>query len=401
MKTTVVIAVSSGIAAYKIKNLVKRLREQDLDVEIIMTEHATRMVPPSEFEEVSGKPVHTQLFPGDFHYQDILKNRLVDHIALADKASVFVVAPATANTIAKLAHGLADNFLTTTALAVTAPIIICPSMNVHMWHNPATQANLAILKQRGSIIIEPEAGPLACGYEGKGRLANTNTIQKEIVKQLKNSSLLQGKHVLVTTGGTVEPIDDVRTLTNKSTGKMGVAIAEAAFLHGANVTLLRAEHSVEPRYLMHTETFTTAETLLKKLKRHIKNTDIFFHVAAVSDFSIEKNTGKLSSSKTHSLHLQPQIKILDQIKKMNPHIFLVAFKAEHRLSDKELIQKAENRLKESHADVVVANDVSLPDRGFAADTNEVWVITKKKPPHKIQLASKNEIAAQLFDYLFS
>ena len=399
MKKTVVIGVTSGIAAYKILELIRMLRKDGHEVFVIMTAHATQMVSPAEFEKASGHNVFSQLFEKDFDYKKILNQRSVDHIDLADKADLFVIAPATANTIAKLASGIADDFLTTTALAVTAPIIICPSMNVNMWNNPVTQENSGKLRKRGYLIVEPETGMLACGYIGAGRLASIPTIKKEIDRQLSYHTSLVGKTVLVTAGGTMEKIDAVRFITNRSSGKMGVAIAEECYRRGAKVLLLRAKNAVTSRYPIDEEVFTTADDLSSLIKKHIKKYQWCYHAAAVSDFSVKNSsTEKLSSEQATTIHLQPRTKILDSIKQWNKAVYLVAFKAE-ALSQKGLIQAAQKRLEESHADVIVANDISKADRGFEVDTNAVSLIFADGTIKHLPLNTKHEIAKQIVDAL--
>lgn len=398
MKNTVVLGVTSGIAAYKSLELIKLLRKEGVEVFVIMTESATKMVPVREFEKASGNKVYTDLFKKGFDYKNILQTRRVDHIDLADKADVFVIAPATANVLAKIAYGLADDFLTTTVLAAQAPVIICASMNVHMWENPITQANVSKLKTIGYQVIEPEEGALACGYEGKGRLANVESIRDEIMKVLKRSSTFSGQRVLVTAGGTIEPIDDVRFIANKSSGKMGIALAEECYLRGANVLLLRANNSVRSRYPIEEATFDTAEELLTLIKKHVPNYGICYHTAAVSDFSVKKAfKGKISSKKGHTLMLEPSKKIYDEIKKLNPKIKLIAFKAEVGKSDSELIKIAKEKLKECRADAVVANEVGKPDRGFQVDTNEVIILLRNGQYKKVPLALKREIAKEIVD----
>lgn len=400
MKKTVVLGVTSGIAAFRSVELVKLLRRDGLEVFVVMTPHATRMVEPLAFEKASEHKVYSELFEEGFDSKKVLSTRKVDHIELADKADVLVIAPATANIIAKLAHGLADDFLTTAVLATTAPIILCPSMNVHMWNNPIVGENIGVLRKRGYSIVEPESGMLACGYQGKGRLAHIETIKEEVMRWITYRSFFKGTNVLVTAGGTIEPIDDVRSITNRSSGKMGVAIAEECFVQGANVLLLRAMSSVQPRYVITERTFHTAQDLLTLLKTYIHRYDILYHTAAVSDFTpAKKIKGKVSSKEGFALLLKPQIKIIDEIKTLNPKIKLIAFKAEWGLSEDALVRRAFQKLKESRADIIVANDISKNDRGFEADTNEVFVVSLDGSRKKISLRSKREVAKELIDYL--
>jgi phosphopantothenoylcysteine decarboxylase / phosphopantothenate---cysteine ligase len=400
MKKRVLLSVTSGIAAYKSLDLIKLLQKEGIEVSVILTKHASQMVPLEEFEKVSEGKVYTDLFEKGFDYKDVLKNRSVDHINLANSADLMAIVPATANIIAKIAHGIAEDFLTTTTLAVTAPILLAPSMNVNMWQNPLVQENVSKLKSLGYQIIEPTEGMLACGYTGKGRLEEVHVIKQAIIDQLNKTTTLTGKKVIVTAGGTSEKIDDVRYITNKSSGKMGIAIAEECYLRGAEVILLRANSSVTPRQLMTQQTFDTADKLYELIQNQLPDADMIFHTAAVSDFQLaERVDGKISSDSSVNLHLTPRIKISDQIKKLNPKIKLIVFKAEYGLAEKDLIHEAQMKLKQANADAVVANDISRPDRGFQADTNEVIIVRKNGDHKKFPLASKKEIAKNIVDYV--
>lgn len=399
---TVVLGVTSGIAAYKALDLIKELRQEGVDVFVIMTVKAAKMISPAAFKEASGHEVSLELFEKGFDYKRVLRVRKVDHIRLADKANVMVIAPATANIIAKLAYGFADDFLTTTVLATSAPIILCPSMNVKMWNNPIVQENITKLRKRKFHIVEPDSGMLACGYTGVGRLANIKTIKSEILAQLNYTNSLKGKKIIVTAGGTREKIDDVRYITNRSSGKMGIAIAEVCYLRGASVLLFRAKNSVKPHYPMKEKQFVTSEELFSLVKKHAKDYQYFYHTAAVSDFAVEnKYQGKLSSQQALTITFKPQIKILEQIKKLNPKIKLIAFKAEYIANEKRLIQAALKKLKESNSDVIIANDVSQKDRGFEVDQNEVYIILPDGSTKHLALASKKEIAKNIVDYISS
>ncbi len=403
MNKTVVIGVTGSIAAFKVLELVKVLKQEGFDVIVIQTKSAAKIVDPAEFEKISGNKVRLELFEKGFDYKNILKNRKVDHIEIAKKADVFVVAPATANIIAKIAHGIADDFLTTTLLATKTPVIICPAMNVNIWNNPIVEENLTKLRSIGYEIVEPKEGMLACGIEGKGRLADIEVIKKEINSAFKRTNSLRGKRIIITSGGTCEKIDEVRYITNRSSGKMGSAIAEECYTRGAEVLILRAKNSIKPRFLIQEELFVTTEDLYELVKKNIANFDVIFHVAAVSDFKAEKpSAGKISSDKSVKLNLVPQIKISDQVKKLNPNIKLIIFKAEYGLTEKELIKAAENKLKESQADAIVANDVSRKDSGFEADNNEVIVVHKVDKVckvYKVSFTSKREVAKKVVKYL--
>ncbi len=400
MKKNILIGVTSGIAAYKVLDLIKSLKNEGHEVFVIMTKGATEMFSKQDFEKASGNKVYVNLFEKNFDYRKALDKRKVEHIELADKCDVMVIAPATANLIGKLSSGIADDFLTTTTLAVTAPIIICPSMNVNMWNNPIVRENLNKLKSIGYQIIEPTSGMLACGYEGVGRLEDIKIIKNEVLKQINRTDSLRGKKIIVTAGGTIEKIDEVRFIDNRSSGKMGAAIAEECYLRGADVLLLRAKTSVRPRYLIKEKLFKTAEDLFYLIKKNIKDTDIFFQIAAISDYKVDKPfKGKLSSKKSLELKLVPQIKIVDQIKKLSPKTTLIAFKAEYGLEEKELIKEGQKKLKESKADFVIANDIGQPDHGFESDNNEVYIISKNGTVKKIPLTSKKEVAKKIIDFL--
>ena len=396
MKKHVALGVTSGIAAYKSLDLIKLLQNEGVNVSVILTKHATQMVSKEEFEKVTKHTVYTELFEKGFDYKDVLKNRSVDHIDLADSVDVLAIVPATASIIAKIAYGIAEDFLTTTTLAVRAPILLAPSMNVNMWQNPLVQENVAKLKKLGYQIIEPAEGMLACGYTGKGRLEDVVVIKDAIMSELQKSDRLKGKKIMITSGGTTEKIDDVRSITNKSSGKMGAALANACYLQGAEVIFLRAKTSARSRFGIAEKTFETADELFSLIKQELNDADVIFHTAAVSDFQLaEKVTGKIASDQSVNLQLTPRVKISDEIKKINPHVKLIIFKAEHGLTNSELLKEAEKKMRQSQADAVVANDISKHDRGFQADTNEVLVVTKNGTSHYFPLDSKTNIATAL------
>ncbi len=398
---TVVIGICGGIAAFKIKELITAFKKLGIKVFVIMTDNATKMISPDEFENLTGNKVYRYLFSKDFDYKEILEKREVDHIQLADKADLFLVAPATANIIAKMAHGIADDFLATTLLATKAPILIFPSMNVNMWHNPTTQENVHKLKGRGYQIINPDSGLLACGYEGAGRLTDITKIFDESLRLLKRNELLKGERILVTAGGTMEKIDDVRFILNKSSGKMGVAIAESCYLRGAKVILLRSKTSVIPRFQIEQHEFETADELAELVKKYSPDSDICFHAAAVSDFKPTAWDGKIPSEKAVTIRLKKRDKIYTYIKKANPKINLIAFKAEWQKTDKELVIEAREKLKKTPIDILVINDVGKPNQGINEDTNEVIVVSKNGKSKKFSHKSKREIADEVVDYILT
>ncbi len=396
---TVVIGITGGIAAFKIKELIISLRKLGITVFVIMTENAARMISPQEFEEASGHKVYIDLFPKDFDFKKVLNKRKVDHIQLADKADLFLVAPATANIIAKMAHGIANDFLTTTFLATKAPTLIFPSMNVNMWHNSITQNNVHKLRLQGCQVINPDSGALACGYKGEGRLGSLVKIQEELLQILKRNESLKGKTVLVTVGGTREKIDDVRFITNKSSGKMGVAIAENCYLRDGKVILLSSKTSVMPVLPIEQHLFETADELAELVKKYSPDSDICFHVAAVADFIPIAKQGKIPSEKSATIELKKREKIYEVIKKANPKIKLIAFKAEWQKTDKELLLVAKEKLKNSPIDILIVNDIGKPNQGFNVDMNEAIVVLNNARYRKFPLKSKREIANEIVEYI--
>ncbi len=397
----IVIGVTGGIACYKVLDLIKELKKQGAGVHVIMTEHATKLVNPKDIEDASGNEVQTTLFHPEVDYIEYIKrNKEIKHISLADIADLFLICPATANIIGKIANGIADDLLSTSITATIAPVLICPAMNVKMWKNPIVQENVKKLRKFNYHFVEPEYGELACGYKGVGRLANLNKILDRIGLLLKGRDDLKNKNILITAGATIEQIDPVRIITNKSSGKMGTNIAEQAFLRGADVIFLRGHNSVEPSYNINEEKFTTVNDLYNKIKNHIKNTDIVVHSAAVSDFSVNnKNSSKIKSDKELHLELTPTTKIFERLKKLNKRAFLVGFKAEHNVTEKVLVGRAFDILKKADADLVVANDVGKKDRGFDFDTNEVFIVDKRKRVIRIGLSGKRKVAEGLLNVI--
>ncbi|MBI2028144.1 MAG: bifunctional phosphopantothenoylcysteine decarboxylase/phosphopantothenate--cysteine ligase CoaBC [Candidatus Levybacteria bacterium] len=396
---TVVIGISGGIAAFKVIELIKGLKKENIDVFVIMTKSAEAFVNPEEFHKISGHKVFRTLFEENFNYKTILKNRKVDHIELADKADLFIIIPATANIIGKIAHGIADDFLTTTLLATQAPVMICPSMNVNMWANSVVQENVKKLQSLSYQFLGPDSGMLACGYEGKGRLTNVSKIKKEILTALYKQEQLKGKRIIVTAGGTREPIDNIRFITNRSSGKMGISIAEVCFLQGADVLLLRSRNAIKPRYPIQEATFETADELTSLVKRHASIYNICFHTAAVSDFKVAAQEGKIPSEQALTLRLMPRQKIYTQVKASNPKIKLIAFKAEWKKSGKELLEEARRKLHNSNIDFLVVNDVGKLKQGFDVDTNAAVVVAKNGTYKKFPLQSKRQLANALVEYI--
>ena len=393
---TIVIGITSSISCYKILDLIRKLKGK-FNIEVILSKHTKKLIDKKEFEYVLKKKVHTKLFYKDWNYQDYLKEEQMEHISLADKADLFLIAPATANIIGKIANGIADDLLSTSVMATHAPVIICPAMNCKMLDNPIVRQNIQKLKQLGYQFIDAEQGMLACGYKGKGRLANINKIAKESIELIKTKDKLKGKKIIVTAGPTQEPIDPVRVITNKSSGKMGIYIAEEAAKLGADVTLIRGKTDIEPNQNIKDIKIGSVNELFNKIKKEIKNNNIIIHAAAVSDFSLkEKIDKKIKSGKELHLELTPTTKIFEKIKKIKKDITLVGFKAEYKVSEKELVKRAYGLLKKAKADFIVANDVG--NDVFGSETNNVRVINRSGKIKKFK-GTKREIAKNILDII--
>ncbi len=395
MKIT--IGISSGIAAFKMLELIPLLQKNGHEVQVILTHSAKEMISVKEVEKLTGKKVFTTLFEKDFDYKEVLKERKVEHIDVATDSDLFIIAPATANIIAKLANGIADDFLTTTILATVKPVLVVPSMNTNMWNHLATQKNLKILQQFGYSVMSPNSGWLACGVQGVGRLPEVTDIASEIELMTTFASRFKGKKILVTAGGTSEPIDSARVLTNKSTGKMGVALAEAYYKQGADVLLVRAENSIQTMLPIEQVTFDTAQKLLNILERRSPEFDILIHAAAVSDYTVEQHAGKIDSSENVSLELHTAPKIINEIKKWNPHIQLIGFKAVHGVNEENIYELVQQKFEDSEADFIIVNDISRKDIGFSSEDNEVYVVSKNKKITKIDKNTKKNIALEIIN----
>ncbi|OGK21272.1 hypothetical protein A3C23_02050 [Candidatus Roizmanbacteria bacterium RIFCSPHIGHO2_02_FULL_37_13b] len=395
MKKNICLGITGGIAAYKILDLIKLLKKDKFNVKVIMTYSAQKIIPSSSFKKL-GIEVYSEMFVSGFDYRQILKNQKIDHIEISRWADIIIIAPATANFLAKIANGLADDLLSTTLLATNAPIVIFPSMNSNMWHHPLVQKNLQKLIDIGYHVIDPDSGQLACNAVGMGRLPNIKKIKSEIEIFLQKKSSLEKKRIIVTAGATEEKIDPVRIITNKSSGKMGLALAEICYLKGYKVLLLRASSAVKSRHPIPEVIFENSMQLSKLIKESVQNYDIIFHTAAVSDFAPKKiYLQKMDSSKNYVLNLIPQNKIIRQIKKFNPNIYLVAFKATYKSSKDEMINKANQLLADTQADAILVNDLAKSGVGFRIDTNEVYLVRKNKPVKKISLDSKLNIARKI------
>ncbi|OUM96439.1 MAG: phosphopantothenoylcysteine decarboxylase [Thermobacillus sp. ZCTH02-B1] len=389
---TIVVGVTGGIAAYKAAALVSRLTQRGADVRVIMTESATRFVAPLTFQALSRNPVHTDIF-------DERDPAVISHIDLADRADLFIVAPATANIIAKMAHGLADDMLSTTLLATTAPILVAPAMNVHMYAHPAVQANLRLLAERGVRFAEPGTGPLACGYVGKGRMAEPEEILAAAEALLAEKGAggakgpLAGRRVVVTAGGTIERIDPVRYITNDSSGKMGIAIAEASRDLGAEVTLVAARVSVPLPGGVEIVRVESAEEMLHAVMERFEGADIVVKAAAVADYRpAVRHAAKVKKKEDRlTIELERTPDILAEAGRRKTRQFLIGFAAE----TEDLEANAMDKLRRKNCDLVVANDVTEPGAGFNTDTNSVIVFDAGGRAAEWTLLTKREIGLRL------
>lgn len=368
---TIVFGVTGGIAAYKSCEAVSRLKKLGATVCVIMTKNATEFVAPLTFETLSNQPCVTDTFARPERWE-------VKHVSLAKRADLFIIAPATANIMAKLAHGIADDMLSTTCLATRAPILIAPAMNTGMWQNPATQENAKILQARGMQFIGPEGGYLACGDVGAGRMSEPEQIVERCVELLTRDKDLQGMRVLVTAGPTCENIDPVRFITNRSSGKMGYALAEAACRRGAEVTLVTGPVSLTPPADVKTVSVRTTEDLLEQMIALAPLQDVIIQAAAPADYrpqevAPQKLKKQGDGTLTISLVSTPDVaKRVGEIKKEGQ--ILVGFAAE----TEDAIENARKKLDSKHLDMIVANDVTLPGAGFDVDTNIASIITRDK-----------------------
>jgi phosphopantothenoylcysteine decarboxylase / phosphopantothenate---cysteine ligase len=385
---TIVLGVCGGIAAYKAVEVVSRLIKAGAKVHVIMTGSATRFVTPLTFREISGQPVYTTMWE-----EPKLWN--VEHIALAQRADLFVVAPATANMIGKLAHGIADDFLSTTVMATKAPVLLAPAMNTNMYMNPATQTNLATLRSRGFQVMEPAAGLLACGTEGVGRLPEPEDIVARIASCFQTAGMLDGLRVLVTAGGTREAIDPVRFIGNRSSGKMGYALAAAAVARGAAVTLVSGPVTLQAPEGVRMILVESAEQMREAVLAEFPATDIVIKAAAVADYRPENTASQKikKASDTLTINLTKNPDILAELGRLKTTQILVGFAAETQ----DLARYALEKLQKKNLDMLVANDVTMAGAGFDADTNIVKLFFPDGIVEELPQMSKTELGGVLME----
>ncbi|GAS82910.1 bifunctional phosphopantothenoylcysteine decarboxylase/phosphopantothenate--cysteine ligase CoaBC [Paenibacillus amylolyticus] len=393
----IVLGVTGGIAAYKAATLCSRLVQKGADVHVIMTASATQFITELTLQTLTRNTVYTDTF-------DEREPAVVSHIHLADLADLVLVAPATANVIAKMAHGMADDMLSTTLLATTAPVMIAPAMNVHMYDHPAVKHNMNLLVERGAMMIEPGEGLLACGYVGKGRLEEPESIvdvverffeQRESVDRAQQgqASLLQGKKVVVTAGGTIERIDPVRYITNDSSGKMGFAIAAAARDLGADVKLVMGSTQAKPPENVELIPVQSAQDMYEAVTHEWDDADIVVKAAAVADYRPkEVYTEKIKKKgDTLSLELVKNIDILETLGKQKTHQFLIGFAAETQSVE----MYAREKLERKNCDLIVANDVTRTGAGFGTDTNAVHIYDREGLVEELPVMAKDDVAHRL------
>ena len=385
---TIVIGVAGGIAAYKAVEIVSRLKKAGYTVYVIMTKAATEFVTPLTFREISGNPVVADMWEEP-------KTWNVQHIALASRADLFLLAPATANIIGKIANGIADDMLTTTVMATKAPIILAPAMNTNTYLNPITQQNLNKLAGVGYHIIEPASGMLACGVDGPGRLPEPADIVKKVQSLLQGNRDLAGKRILVTAAGTREPIDPVRYIGNHSSGKMGYALAEAAAARGAEVILVSGPSSLASPAGITVKRVETAAQMREAVLAEFDTVNVVIKAAAVADYrpetAADQKIKKTGNTLTLSMVKNPDI--LRELGERKKHQLLIGFAAETQ----ELLSHAQEKLIKKNLDMIVANDVTLPGAGFNTDTNIVRVIHKNGQIEELPQLTKRQVAEILID----
>jgi phosphopantothenoylcysteine decarboxylase / phosphopantothenate---cysteine ligase len=396
-QSRVLVAVTGGIAAYKTPELVRALVRAGCAVRCALTANAARFVSPLVLQTLCGEGVRTDLF-------DPEQEGRIDHIALADWADLVVVAPATANALAKLSHGIADDLVSTLLLATRAPVLVAPAMNVHMWRHPATQDNAARLRERGVRFVGPEAGFLACGWEGEGRMAEPDSIAQAVGLAL-GPRTLEGEVVVVTAGGTREPIDPVRAIANRSSGKMGYAVAAEAARRGAEVVLVSGPTALPTPAGVRRVDVETALAMRDAVRSEIGRATVFVASAAVADFRpaapAERKIKKenLPAGAGLRLELVRNPDILAEVgtarvaEPGRPALLVVGFAAESH----DLVESARRKLERKGCDLVVANDISRSDAGFDADRNAVSFVWPGGEVEELPLAPKAEVAAQLLD----
>jgi phosphopantothenoylcysteine decarboxylase/phosphopantothenate--cysteine ligase len=391
------LGVTGGIAAYKAAEIVRLLQDRGIRVQVIMTRAAQEFIRPLTFAALSGEKVITGMFsPGEEHVANTESPNIdsaIEHIAVAQSIDALLVAPATADILAHFAQGIASDFLTTLYLATTAPVVVAPAMNVNMWNHPATQANLEILRKRGVKIVEPDSGYLACGMTGSGRLAENEAIVAAILEAMGASQDLAGETILITAGPTREKIDPARYLTNRSSGRMGYAMAEAALRRGARVLLISGPTALTPPGAAEVTRVESAEQMRDAVLNLLPQSTIVIKTAAVSDYRAKSVSGqKIKRKDPISLELEPTADILKEISACKQSQIVVGFAAE----TENVLENARQKLAAKHLDAVVVNDVSREGIGFDSDRNQVTIITHDEVV-EVPETTKWEVAQRVLD----
>jgi phosphopantothenoylcysteine decarboxylase/phosphopantothenate--cysteine ligase len=389
----ITLGVTGGVAAYKAAELVRRLQQEGFSVEVVMTRAACEFIKPLTFAALTGKKVITGLFAESGGEANL--ESAIEHIAVAQRTDLLLVAPATADLLAKFSRGISDDFLSTLYLATTAPVVVAPAMNVNMWNHPATQENIERLRERGVHVVSPDEGYLACGMTGAGRLAGQDAIISAVREVFQMRQDLEGQTVLLTAGPTQEDVDPVRFLTNRSSGKMGYAVAEAAARRGAKVILISGPTALEtPAGVTRIDVRTAAE-MLNAVEKHVAEATTAIFAAAVADYrpaeaaahKIKKTGGEFT------LRLEPNPDILATVAREKGERLIVGFAAE---TDK-LAENARKKLKEKDADLIVANDVTAAGAGFDVDTNVVTLFARDGRDLALPKLTKREVADRILD----
>lgn len=385
---TVVLAVSGSIAAYKIASLASALKKLHANVQVLMTKNAVNFINPITFESLTGNKCLVDTFDRNFQYS-------VEHVALAKQADVVLVAPASANVIGKIAHGIADDMLTTTVMACKCKKIIAPAMNTNMFDNPILQDNLKILEHYGYEVISPAVGYLACGDTGAGKMPEPELLLQYILREIAYEKDMQGKRVLVTAGPTQESIDPVRFITNHSTGKMGYAIAKMCMLRGAEATLVSGPTSIAKPEFVHVVDVVTAKEMYEEVTKRAKDQDIIIKAAAVADYRPKSVSSEKMKKKDDDLAISMErtddiLKFLGEHKK--EHQFLCGFSME----TENMLENSRKKLEKKHLDMIVANNLKVEGAGFAGDTNVVTIITGQEEV-SLGKMTKEETALRILD----
>jgi phosphopantothenoylcysteine decarboxylase / phosphopantothenate---cysteine ligase len=389
----IAVGVTGGVAAYKAAELVRRLQQEKLDVQVVMTRAAQEFITPLTFAAITGKKVISEMFGAEESGPANVESA-IEHIAVAQRIDLLLVAPATADILGKFAHGIADDFLCTLYLATKAPVVVAPAMNVNMWEHAATQANLAVLRGRGVHVVDPDEGYLACGMIGAGRLAATETIAQKVFEVLGLRRDFAGKTILVTAGPTREALDPVRFLTNRSSGKMGYAVAEAGIRRGAKVILVSGPTDLRVPEGVDWVPVNTAEEMHNAVRERAREANIVVMAAAVADYRpAQMQTAKLKRGEALALQLEPTPDILGELGRQKDSRILIGFAAE----TKRLLENARAKLARKGADMIVANDVTQEGAGFDGETNIVTLVLRDGREIALPKMSKLDVANRILD----